>query len=130
MVRHALAGAVVIVLIPVVLGAQTTLTIEASAIDVREYPATTARVIAQVHQGRVLQVAREEGDWITVVWPETTAGVGYVRLRVGSLASTETNSEFSVYDVRADVEAVERAIFAIWAADSHSTTALNDEASR
>ena len=130
MVRHARAGALVIALTPVVLGAQTTLTIEASSIDVREYPATTARVIDQVHQGRVLQVAREEGDWITVVWPETTAGVAYVRLKVGSLASADTNSEFSVNEIRADVEAVERAIFAIWAAGSHSTTASHDEASR
>jgi hypothetical protein len=130
MLRHALAGAMVIVLIPVVLAAQTILTIEASSTDVHEFPAATARVIGQVHQGRVLEVAREEGDWATVVWPETTAGVGYVRLRVGSLASTETNGESSVSHVQADVEAVERAIFAIWAARSHSTTALHDEPSR
>jgi hypothetical protein len=130
MLRHALAGAVAIVLIPVVLAAQTTLTIEASSIDVYEFPAAAARVIAQVHQGRVLQVAREEGDWVTVVWPETAAGVGFVRLKVGSLASTEANGESSVSHVRADVEAVERAIFAIWAARSHPATALHGEASR
>ena len=129
MLRHALAGAMVIVLIPVVLAAQTTLTIEASSTDVHEFPAATARIIGQVHQGRVLEVVREEGDWVTVVWPQT-AGIGYVRLRVGSLASTETNGESSVSHVRADVEAVERAIFAIWAARSHSTTALHDEPSR
>jgi hypothetical protein len=130
MIRHAPVGALAIVLMPVVLAAQTTLTIEASSTDVHESPTATARVIGQVHQGRVLEVAREEGDWVTVVWPETTAGVGYVRLKVGSLASTETNDESAVSRARADVDAVERAIFAIWTARSHSTTALHEEASQ
>src|SRR5262245_21990195 len=126
MIRHVLAGVLTIVLIPGGLAAQTTLTIEAASIDVRESATATAPVIGHVARGRVLQVTREDGDWITVVWPDTAAGVGYVRLTIGSLASTERNDEPSIGEVRADVEAVERAIWAIW----HSATASYDEPSR
>lgn len=127
MIRHALAGAVALVLVPIALAAQTTLTIEASSIDVHESPTVTARVIAQLQRGRVLEVAREDGDWVMVVWPEASAGVGYVRLTIGSLAATDRNGDDSVSSVRAEVEAVDRAILAIWAARSNSTNALHDE---
>jgi hypothetical protein len=130
MIRHVLASVLAIVLIPAGLAAQTTLRIEAASIDVQESPTVTARVVGQVQQGHVLQVAAEDGDWVMVVWPAATAGVAYVRLTIGSLAVTDRNGDFSVSDVRADVEAVERAVFAIWAARSHSTTALHDEPSR
>ena len=46
MIRHAPVGALAIVLMPVVLTAQTTLTIEASSTDVRESPTATARASA------------------------------------------------------------------------------------
>lgn len=127
MIRHALAGAVAFVLVPIALAAQTTLTIEASSIDVHESPMLTARVIGQLQRGRVLEVAREDGDWVMVVWPEATAGVGYVRLRIGSLAASDRNGDYSASSVRAEVEAVDRAILAIWAARSNSTNALHDE---
>lgn len=127
MIRHALAGAMAIVLVPIALAAQTTLTIEASSIDVHESPTVTARVIGQLQRGRVLDVAHEDGDWVMVVWPEATAGVGYVRLRIGSLATTDRSGDYSVSSVRAEVEAVDRAILAIWAARSNSTNALHDE---
>ena len=127
MIRHALAGAMAVVLVPIALAAQTTLTIEASSIDVHESPTVTARVIGQLQRGRVLDVAHEDGDWVMVVWPEATAGVGYVRLRIGSLATTDPNGDYSVSSVRAEVEAVDRAILAIWAARSNSTNGLHDE---
>jgi hypothetical protein len=130
MIRHVLAGALAIVLIPAAVSAQTTLTIEAVSIDVHESPTVTARVVGQVQQGRVLQVAREDGDWVMVVWPTAKTGFAYVRLTIGSLAGTDWSSDSSVSNVRADVEAVERAVFAIWAARSHSTTALHDDSSR
>ena len=127
MIRHALAGAMAVVFFPIALAAQTTLTIEASSIDVHESPTVTARVIGQLQHGRVLEVARADGDWVMVVWPEASAGVGYVRLRIGSLATTDRNGDYSVSSVRAEVEAVDRAILAIWAARSNSTNALHDE---
>ena len=126
MVRHVLAGVLAIVLIPVGLRAQTTLTIEAPSIDVRESATVTAPIIGQVRRGRVLQVTREDGDWVMVAWPESAAGVGYVRLKIGSLVSTEGDRESSLSEVRADVDAVERAIWAIW----QSPTALHDEPSQ
>ena len=129
MIRHVLAGALVILLMPAGLLAQKTLTIEAASTDVHESPNVTARVIGQVQRGRVLDVAREDEDWVTVVWPGAKAGVGYVRLRIGSLAGTDQNGEPSISDVRADVEAVERAVLALWVAHSHST-ALHDEPSQ
>jgi hypothetical protein len=125
MIRHVLAGVLAIVLIPVGLRAQTTLTIEAPSIDVHESATVTAPIIGYVQRGRVLQVTREDGDWVMVVWPEAAAGVGYVRLKVGSLVSTEKDRESSVNDVRADVEGVERSIWAIW-----NSAAVHDEASR
>ena len=52
----------------------------------------------------------------------------------GWLAATDLNGEYSVNSVRAEVEAVDRAILAIWAARStiwaarsNSTNALHDE---
>jgi hypothetical protein len=51
--------------------------------------------------------------------------VGYVQLKIGSLV-TEDYGEPSASDIRADIEAVERAIWAIW----HSATASDDEPSR
>ena len=125
MIRHVLAGVLAIVVIPVGLRAQTTLTIEAPSIDVHESATVTAPIIGYVRRGRVLQVTREDGDWAMVVWPEAAAGVGYVRLKVGSLVSTEEDRESSVSNVRADVEGVERAIWAIW-----NSAAAHDEASR
>jgi hypothetical protein len=130
MIRHVLAGALMVASIPVAVAAQTTLTIEASSIEVHESPAVAARVIGRVERGRVLDVAREDDDWAAVVWPEASAGVAYVRLRIGTLTGTYKNSESTVSDVRADVKAVERAIFAIWAARSHPAAAFHDEPPR
>jgi hypothetical protein len=125
MIRHVRMGVLAIVLIPVGLRAQTTLTIEAPSIDVHESATVTAPIIGYVQRGRVLQVTREDGDWVMVAWPEGAAGVGYVRLKVGSLVNTEEDRQSSVSDVRADVEGVERAIWAIW-----NAAAAHDEASR
>ena len=130
MVRHALAGTLAIVLIPAALGAQTRLTIEAASTDVHESPTVTARVIGQAQRGRVLEVAREDGDWVTVVWPAAAAGIAYVRLRIGSFGTTDWNDESPVSDVRAAVEAVERAILAILASRSDSITPFQDEPSQ
>lgn len=129
MFRHAMAAALTVGLMPASLAAQTTLTIEAASTAVHESATVTARVIGQAQRGRVLQVTREEGDWVMVVWPEATSGVAYVRLTIGSVARNDTNDQ-SVSDVRADVEAVEDAIFAMWEARSHSPVAWHDEASR
>ena len=130
MIRHAIAVGLTIVLTPVAVDAQTRLTIEATSTDVHESPTNGARVIGQAKRGRVLEVTDEDGDWVTVAWPEATGQVGYVRIRIGSLDRAETRTESSMSDVRSDVDAVERAIFAIWAARFDQTVALHDEAQR
>ena len=130
MIRHAIAGVFAIVVVPGALAAQTTLTIEAASTDVHESPTVAARVVGQAHRGRVLEVTREDGDWLTVVWPEATTHVGYVRLKVGVLDRTDADDERTVSDVQADVNAVERAIWAIWDERFPPTTALHSEPSR
>jgi hypothetical protein len=130
MIRHTFAGFLAVVLIPAALAAQTTLTIEATSADVYESPTAAARVIGLAPRGRVLEVAREDRDWVTVVWPEAITGVGYVRLRIGSLNGTDRKDRSSVSQVRADVDAVEQAIWTIWDARRHSTTAPHDQPSQ
>ena len=127
MIRHAIAVVVAIVLMPIAASAQTKLTIETSSTDVHESPAIDARVIGEARRGHVLDVAHEDGEWVTVVWPEAASHVGYVRLRVGSLDDADRTDESPVSDVRADVEAVERAVWAIWEARFHHTNALLDD---
>jgi hypothetical protein len=128
MVRRTVAGFMTVVLIPAALAAQTTtLTIETMSADVYESRAAAARVIGLAPRGRVLQVAREDGDWATVLWPEAKAGIGYVRLRIGSLAKADSEEPSSVSDAQADVDAVEQAVVIIWEARSRSTTTPHDQ---
>ena len=123
MVRRTVAGFMTIALIPAALGAQTvTLTIETTSADVYESRTAAARVIGLAPRGHVLEVAREDGDWATVLWPEAKAGIGYVRLRIGSLAKADSQAQSSVSDAQADVDAVEQAILRIWENRSQSTT--------
>jgi hypothetical protein len=120
-----------VALIPAALAAQTTtLTIETTSADVYESRTAAARVIGLAPRGRVLEVAREDGDWATVVWPEAKAGVGYVRLRIGSLVRTDRKEQASADYARDDVDAVEQAIMTIWAARNHSTTQPHETPSR
>ena len=131
MVRHTFAGFMAVVLIPASLAAQTTtLTIETTSADVYESRTAAARVIGLAPRGRVLEVAREDGDWATVLWPEAKAGVGYVRLRIGSLVRTDRKEPSSVSYVRDDVDAVERAVLTIWESRRHSTSLPHEQPSR
>ena len=131
MIRHAIAVVVAIVSMPpMAASAQTRLTIETTSTEVHESPTIEARVIGHAHRGRVLDVTHEDNEWVTVVWPEAASHIGYVRLRVGSLDNAERNDELPQSDVRADVEAVERAVWAIWESRSHHTNAVRDESPR
>ena len=130
MIRRTCAGLLTVALIPAALAAQTkTLTIETTSADVYDSRTAGARVIGLASRGRVLEVAREDGDWATVVWPEATAGVGYVRLRIGSVARADRRQS-SVRDVRADVEGVDRAVLRIWTARNGSTPVPVDQPGR
>ena len=128
MVRRTFAVFMALVLSPAAVGAQTkTLTIEATSADVYESRTVAARVIGLAPRGRVLEVAREDGDWATVLWPDAKTGVGFVRLRIGSLASSDSREPSSMSDAQADVDAVEQAILEIWDARQQSATAPHDQ---
>ena len=123
MFRHAFAGVLAIVLVPAALGAQTTLTIEASSMDVHESPKEDSRVVGQAPRGRVLEIMSNDGEWLRVVWPGPAACVGYVRVKGGALDRTDSDDE-QPRSVRTEVDAVERAIWAIFAARHEEATAL------
>jgi len=127
-IRRTLAGFMTVALIPAALAAQTTtLTIETTSADVYESRTAAARVIGLAPRGHVLDVARADGDWATVLWPEAKAGVGYVRLRIGSLARTDTKTQPSASAVRADVNAVEQTVLRLWEAHRRSSTMPHDQ---
>jgi len=86
MVRHAAAVALVLVLSPSWLSAQsTTFTVTAESADVHKGPSTGSVVIGHVMRGRILVVQRELGSWVKVSWPEAEDGSGYLNVSWGSL---------------------------------------------
>lgn len=89
MIRHVLAAAVVVCLLPCsALGQTPVLTIDAASADVYKSPTIASPIVGRAARGRVLEVTREVGDWVKVSWPDAADGIGYVRLSMGSLART------------------------------------------
>jgi hypothetical protein len=87
MVRHAAAVAVVMLLSPAWLRADsTTLTITVASANVHKAPSTGSAVLGQAPRGAVLQVTRELGSWVQVSWPAAQDGAGYVHVTWGSIA--------------------------------------------
>jgi hypothetical protein len=127
MIRRFLAVAA-ICLMPVPAAAQSTvLTINIARADVRMSPSIASPVIGEAPRGAVLEVTRDVGDWVKVAWPDAPDGAGYVRVSAGSLsgpalkpfslapstrAGAGAESAASTPSVRADVQEVERRIFA------------------
>ena len=69
---------------PSALWAQTTRTVNAAQVDVHKQPTTSSPVIGQVARGRSLEVTREVGDWVQIVWAAAPDRIGYVRVRLSS----------------------------------------------
>ena len=89
MVRHAAAVAVVMVLSPAWLVADsTTLTITTTSANVHKAPSTGSAVIGHAARGAVLTVTRELGSWVKVSWPAAPDGAGYVHVSWGSMSRT------------------------------------------
>lgn len=87
MIRHAAAFAVALCLSPSGAFAQgVTFTVSASSANVYNGPSTGSVVIGQAQRGAVLEITRELGSWVKVVWPRATDGVGYVHVSNGSIA--------------------------------------------
>src|SRR5439155_586972 len=87
MIRHVAAIAVALCLNASWLCAQSTVfTVNTASADVHKSPSTGGPVIGQAPRGTVLEVTRELGSWIKVVWPEGQDGVGYVHVSMGLIA--------------------------------------------
>jgi hypothetical protein len=89
MIRQAAAVVVVLLLSPSWVTAQgTELTINVASASVHKSPSTASPVIGHVGRGARLEVTRDVGDWVKVVWPAAADGVGYVRSNLGSMAQS------------------------------------------
>jgi len=93
MIRHAAAIAIVLLLSPSWVTAQSTqLTVNVSSASVHKAPSTSSPVIGQAARGARLEVTRNIGDWVKVAWPAAADGVGYVRVSVGSVSNGTVSS--------------------------------------
>jgi hypothetical protein len=91
MIRYAAAIAVFLCLIPSPLRAQSaTFTVNIASADVHKAPSTGSPVVGNARRGAVLEVTRELGSWVKVVWPKAQDGVGYVHVSMGSIARGST----------------------------------------
>src|SRR2546425_7974192 len=91
MIRHAAAIAVVLFLSPLQLGAQSTVfTVNTASAPVYKSPSTGSPVIGKAPRGAVLEVTRELGSWVKVVWRDAQDGAGYVHVTMGSIARGAT----------------------------------------
>ena len=79
-----LASMFVLCVAPTSLWAQTIRTVSVVLVAVHKQPTTSSPVIGQAARGRSLEVTREVGDWVQVVWPEAPDRIGYVRVRLNS----------------------------------------------
>ena len=94
MIRQLAAVAVVMLLNPAGLSAQTPapvagsaaeLTINTPSATVYRAPSTGSPVVGTARRGAVLPVTRELGSWVRVSWPDAEEGAGYVHITSGSL---------------------------------------------
>jgi hypothetical protein len=91
MIRYAAAIAVALFLSPSQLCAQgPTFTVNAASADVHKSPSTGSPVIAKARRGAVLDVTRELGSWVKVVWPGAQDDAGYVHVSTGLIARGST----------------------------------------
>src|SRR5688572_11535429 len=79
-----LAAMFVLCVAPTSVWAQTVRTVSVVLVAVHKQPTTSSPVIGQVARGRSLEVIREVGDWVQIVWQPAPDRIGYVRVRLGS----------------------------------------------
>jgi len=91
MARHVAAVLVALCLGSVSVSAQTTVfKITATAAKVRKAPSTASPVIGLLPSGAVLEVTRDLGSWVKIVWPKGENGAGYVHVSTGTNATAAT----------------------------------------
>jgi hypothetical protein len=87
MIRHAAAVAIALCLTPAPLRAQTAVfKVSTASANVHRSPSTGSPVIGKAPRGAMLEITRELGSWVKVVWPAAQGGVGYVHVSTGSIA--------------------------------------------
>jgi uncharacterized protein YraI len=109
MIRHAAAVAVVMLLSPAWLSAQSTkFTITTESANIHKGPSTGSTVIGHVPRGTVLDVTRELGSWVKVSWPGVEGEAGYVHVTWGAMtpnAMPNSTRPVGVTPTRPDVAA-------------------------
>ena len=83
-----LASMFALCLAPASLLAQTLRAVNAAQVEVRKAPTTSSAVIGHATRGQSVEVTREVGDWVQVVWPAAPDRIGYVRVRFGATPVT------------------------------------------
>jgi hypothetical protein len=100
MMRHAAVIGIALCLSPSPLWAQATVfTVGDTGASVHKGPSTVNPVIGTAPRGTALEVTRELGSWVKVVWPAADDGVGYVHVSMGSIrqgSAAGPNSGFAI----------------------------------
>jgi len=91
MIRHTAAIVVALFVNPLPLLAQNVVfTVNATSAYVHKAPSVASPVIGYAPRGASLEVSRELGSWVKVVWPSAEDGVGYVHMSTGSIVRGST----------------------------------------
>jgi hypothetical protein len=94
--RRIAAVVLALILNPVLLYAQDAVfTVTAPSADVFRGPSNVTPVIGHVSRGTALVVSRDLGSWIKIAWPDAEDGIGYVRVAVGRIGSSENAARAS-----------------------------------
>jgi hypothetical protein len=89
--RHVSAVAIMFCLSTTSLLAQTTgpqhteLTVKATSANVHKFASIGSPVIGKVPRGTVLEITRNLGSWVEVLWPAGEGGVAFLHVNAGSI---------------------------------------------
>jgi hypothetical protein len=129
MMRHAAVIAVALCSSASPLSAQAArFTVTDERVSVHKGPSTINPVIGTALQGAVLEVTRELGSWVKIVWTPSEDGVGYVHVSKGSVrrgGTASANGDFLI-PPRPPVRTAPRASFTP-AAPAGGTAVLAEE---
>jgi hypothetical protein len=86
MIRQIALVTVVLCMCPAWLSAQTgEFTVKTASATIHKGPSTGSPIIGKAPRGTLLEVTRELGDWVKIVWPDSEDGSGYVHLAFGTV---------------------------------------------
>lgn len=92
--RYVAPALVGMLLCPSWLPAQTIeLTVSVPSATIHKGPSAGSPVVGRAPRGTVLEVTRDLGTWVRIVWPDAEDGVGYVHERMGSMSQRASREE-------------------------------------